>query len=275
MFASSLADSILAGWVGGAESSAGKLGDIPLLPPSGTPIGPPPIPPGLPAAAAGAAPDPELEFPGLERAVQSLLDKQLVSPADFYAVSTEARRQAFTISGDLTESTISKIRERIAADLEGPSSRATFTESIREQFDSLPISDSHLEHVYRNAANEAYSQGMDHVLENPLVVDAFPYRAYYATHDTRARSRHRQLEKLGLNGTNIFHKDDPTWRRFKPPWDWNCRCGWAPISIRDAARLGVREAIEWLETGIEPMHVWVAPPPFGPSPSWDLYHVSA
>ena len=28
-----------------------------------------------------------------------------------------------------------------------------------------------------------------------------------------------ELICLGLNGTNIYHKDDPTWIRFRPPVD--------------------------------------------------------
>lgn len=228
------------------------------------------MPPTLPpAAVAGAAGEPD-EFPGLERAIQSLIDRNLLNPEDFYSLSATAKQQAFTISGGLTDSTIEKIRQLVVEDVEGPANRQAFVKAAREAFQALPISDSHLEHVYRNAANEAYAQGQEHVLENPLVADGFPYRAYFAIHDLpRVRVDHLALEKLGLNGTNVYHKDDPTWRRFRPPWDWQCRCGFAPLSIRDAAKLGVIEAQQWLESGIEPVHVWVTPPDFSPSPSWD------
>lgn len=161
-------------------------------------------------------------------------------------------------------------------DFAGATSRESFIRAVRENLQGLPINDWNLEQVYRNASNEAFTQGQDHVLDHPMVADAFPYRAYFAIHDSpRVRPDHLAMEKMGLDGTNIFHRNDPTWLRFKPPWDWGCRCGWVAISIRDAARLGVSEATEWLETGIEPQHVWVDPPPFEPSPSWDRKAVAS
>lgn len=263
----------MAGWVEGARASAGFVPDIPPLPPAGAPPGPPTVPPALPAPGTPQD-EPEIELPGLEAAIRKLLNRQLLSAADYYALDAAAKQEAFTISGEVTEATLAQIRELLAENLEGPANREAFSRAVREAFDSLPISDSHLEHVYRNAANQAYTQGMDHVLDHPLVVDSMPYRAYFAIHDSpRVRSNHLAMETLGLDGTNVYYKDDPTWLRFKPPWDWNCRCGWAPLSIRDAARLGVREAQEWLETGIEPAHLFVQPPPFAPSPSWDLVGV--
>lgn len=271
--ADALAESILAGWLGGANATAGLLGEDVALPPDFTGAGSPPI---LPPPITGSpdAGQPPEDFPGLARAVESLQRRKILEPAEFYELSASAKQQAFTITGDLTDQTRERIRDMLSADIEGPANRGTFTERVRREFDSLPISDAHLEHVYRNAANQAYSQGQDHVLDHPMVADAFPYRAYFAIHDTRAREEHRQMEKLGLNGTNVYHKDDPTWQRFKPPWDYNCRCGSAPLSVRDAARLGVKEAQQWLETGVEPVHEWVTPPPFAPSPSWDTHHVA-
>lgn len=41
------------------------------------------------------------------------------------------------------------------------------------------------------------------------------------------------------------------------------------MTIRDAARRGVKEAQQWLETGVEPPHPPVPEPPFRPSPAWE------
>jgi uncharacterized protein with gpF-like domain len=110
--------------------------------------------------------------------------------------------------------------------------------------------------------------------------------AYYATTDSRVRKNHLALEKLGLDGTNIYRADDPTWQRFRPPWDFQCRCSWVPITVEQAARRGVTEAKEWLaraaamamelggsasqyyERTAPASPAWVNPPNFNPSPEF-------
>jgi hypothetical protein len=67
------------------------------------------------------------------------------------------------------------------------------------------------------------------------------------------RHQHKELEKLGLNGTAVYRRDDPFWDLFTPPWDYQCRCGVRMLTIAQAAGLGVKEAIEWLDTGVAPM----------------------
>lgn len=72
-----------------------------------------------------------------------------------------------------------------------------------EEFDVLPLAESHLEQAYRNNVNEAFSQGMEQVLDHPLVEDAFPYRRYVRIRNARCRKEHAELEKLGLDGTAV------------------------------------------------------------------------
>jgi hypothetical protein len=235
--------------------SAGGAGAVP----------PAVVPPAMATVPAGFG----AEFPALEVAIKRFWQRGILPPDVYYSLSGAAKQQAFTISGGLTDATLGRVHEMLAEHLEGPVDRAAFVKEVREKVLALPISDAHVEHVFRNAVNESYSQGMETVLEQPIVADGFPYRAYHAIHDDRVEAEHLALEKLGLNGTNVYHKDDPTWGRFRPPWRWQCRCGWVAISIRQAARLGVAEAKEWLDTGVEPIHRFVEPPPFSPPVGWD------
>ena len=49
----------------------------------------------------------------------------------------------------------------------------------------------------------------------------------------------------------------------------NCRCGWAPTTVRHAAEQGVEEAKIWLETGVEPAEkAFVPMPDFAPPPGF-------
>lgn len=229
--------------------------------------------------------EPIVRLPAIENAARRLLERRVVSRDDFRRLSAAARQEAFTISGDLTESAIEQVRDVLAEDIREGASLRGFSNRLAERMEAEPIgiSPAHLEQVFRNADNESYSQGHEDILDHPLVADGFPYRAYWPIRDFRTRTvsnnprreGHRELEFMGLNGTNIYYRKDPTWIRFRPPWSWGCRCGWGAISIEDAAAAGVQEAIEWLATGIEPNHPPVPVPPFSPPAEWERMELIA
>jgi hypothetical protein len=101
------------------------------------------------------------------------------------------------------------------------------------------------------------------------VADQFPYLLYTAVHDARVRPEHLQLERLGLDGTAVYRRDDPIWSLFLPPWAWNCRCHVIPVDVETAAEAGVGEARRWLRTGVPPaVPQYVAWPDFRPDPRW-------
>lgn len=215
---------------------------------------------------------PRIEFPIIDKAIEQLQGAATLTPNTYYEMAAAARQNAFTVSGSIREETIDQIRQILADNVGEISSRTDFLQQVRDELPDLPLAEHHVEQVFRNNVNSAYSDGGEAALADPLVADAFPYRAYYAIHDDRARPEHLRLERLGLDGTNVYHKNDPVWLMFRPPWDWNCRCGWNPLSIRRAAAKGVRFAQQWLETGIEPKDQFVKWPNFLPSASWQRVH---
>lgn len=204
------------------------------------------------------------DFQAHRAAVRTLAQRDVVSPQKFRKIATAARERAFTVTANITNQARADIRDTLVEQLENGVSPRKFAESVSH----LPLSPGHVQQVFRNNINTAYSEGVEAILDEPIVGEQFPYRAYRAIMDDRVRSEHLLLERLGIQGTNIYHKDDPVWRMFRPPWSWNCRCGWRPVSIREAARKGILEAQEWLETGVEPAHEFVTPPPFQPDPLW-------
>jgi hypothetical protein len=105
------------------------------------------------------------------------------------------------------------------------------------------------------------SDASERQLANPLVEDAFPYRVYSAVHDDRTSKSHRVMECLGIGGTAVYHRDDPVWKMFRPPWGArHCRCTWWGTTVEQAAARGVEEAKQWMKTGVEPRHEFVASP---------------
>ena len=102
-------------------------------------------------------------------------------------------------------------------------------------------------------------------LESPIVSSGFPYLQFSAIGDDRTPKTHLALERLGLDGTAIYRRDDPFWRMFMPPLTDLCRCTVIPLTIRMAAEAGVKEAKEWLRTNQPPAKPeWVTLPPFDP-----------
>lgn len=238
------------------------------VPPAAEPPKSPPF--GILYPPTGDAP--LLRFPVIDRAAELLSEAKVMSPADFYRLSVEARGNAFTVSGDMTNKAREQMRALLADNVANITSRQDFVKEIEAKW--VGITPARAEQVFRNNVNGAYSDGAEHVLNNRLVSDFMPYRAYYAIHDDRVRHEHKEMESLGLDGSNVYYKDDPTWQRFRPPWSWNCRCGWNPLSTRQAAKKGVGEAKLWLDTNHEPPHVPVTPPPFNPPASWERREVA-
>lgn len=188
-------------------------------------------------------------IPRLLRAAQSLLDRQVVTRPQFDRMFESARSQAFTVAYADSLKTIDRYRRALYNTIHLGASLDEFKDQVAE-FNTL--TPSHLENVYRTNVQAAFRDGREAVLKNPIVAEVFPYQQYIATRDARVRPDHLALEGLGLNGTSIYRRDDPFWDRFTPPWDYNCRCGVRLLTIKSAARAGVREAQEWLETGLPP-----------------------
>ena len=230
-----LAETMTGSWVTGAASQAVHLPKPPVQ------------------SFPGPQPDDRtfrpstIKFPGFDKAYRELTAKEVFAPQDYYSMAAAAREKAFTISGDLTAKTRDKLKlllDRTAADT---ADYSQFVREARQTVENLPLSDRHLQQVYRNAANELYSSGKEAALDNPIVGDGFPFAKFHAIHDGRVRADHLALEHEGFDGTNIYLRDSSVWRRIRPPLGWGCRCGWAPCSIQMAARAGVRFAIDWLD----------------------------
>jgi predicted RNA-binding Zn-ribbon protein involved in translation (DUF1610 family) len=102
-------------------------------------------------------------------------------------------------------------------------------------------------------------------LDHPGVSGGIPYLQFSAVADDRTPKTHLALERLGLNGTGVYRRDDPFWLKFMPPLTDFCRCTVIPLTIRMAAEAGVKEAQEWLRSNHPPAQPeWVKLPPFDP-----------
>lgn len=277
-------------------SLAGMADIVAIVPEAPSPLpavaaGPPATPPPMPPPAALLFPEgepPGVRFPALADALETLRESPTAVGLDYQMTAAEVRQGAFAITGDLTEAAVADVRDILARTIETGGSEADFVDTVmtRLEEEGGPLSESHVAQIFRTNTATATSNAQERALSTPLVVDAFPYRAYWATTDQRVRVTHRTLERQGLDGTNIYRADDPTWRKFRPPWEYNCRCSWSPVTVEQAAARGVTEAKEWLARAAamaaefggtadeylsrtapgEPQ--FVVPPPFEPPPEF-------
>lgn len=234
---------------------------------------PPNKPPDDGAPTALAFPDPggrpPVVFPQVERAAAWVRSRLATTPEEFERLDADARRAAFTVARAATLDAVEKVREAVADDVARGGTPKEFAAAVRDALGASALSGPQIEALYRTHTARAYSAGQQDVLDHPLVTDEFPYLEYSATHDGRVRAEHLALEKMGLDGTPVYRRDDPVWRRFYPPWGWQCRCIVIPLSVEDAAARGVREAIRWRDTGEPPRRPqFVKPPPFDIPKGW-------
>ncbi len=242
-----------------AREAVRAIGLPPVVPPKSPP-------PALAFPDDGAAP---VRFPQIERAAAFVRSRLATTPAEFARLDADARRAAFTVARAATLDAVEKVQEAVADNVARGGTRKEFAAAVRDALGASAMSGPQIDAVYRTHTARAYSAGQQDVLDHPLVTDEYPYLLYSATHDGRVRAEHLAMEKLGLDGTAVYRRDDPIWLKFYPPWGWQCRCVVIPLSVEDAAARGVKEAIRWVQTGEPPRRPQhVRPLPFDLPRGW-------
>lgn len=230
---------------------------------------PPPEPP--PAFRVPAPEEPgRVQLPVIEEAVRLLREKRVVTRDLYDRLDAASRQKAFTVAGVTARETLNKVQDALAEVVaEGADLDAFRDKVLAEVEPGTFLSDNHLEVVFRNAVQGAFSDGQYGVWQHPVIKGGFPYVRYAAIDDDRVRPEHLAMERHGIGGGPIYRTEDPVFQAMRPPWSWNCRCGWTLLPVRDAAEQGVDEAKRWLESGTEPQPpAFVDWPPFRPPPGF-------
>lgn len=230
--------------------------------------GPVDVPPIITTTADAG--DGGVHLPTIDEAVKQLAEKNVMTRDTYDALDAAAKAKAFAVAGVDASDTLTKIRDALAENVRKGADYETFEQEVMAAVDQGTfMSDNHLETIFRTNVQSAFSDGQMTVLQHPLVRSGFPYAAYYSIHNDRVRKEHKHLDTLGIGGTNVYRVDDPVFQTFRPPWSYQCRCSWAPLTIRHASELGIKEAAQWLDTGVEPSPpAYVPMPDFAPLPGF-------
>jgi hypothetical protein len=221
--AMTMADTELAAWVGGVEILSNKTPQS-ILKAIQTQF-PSLYPKGGVASVVTSSTTPEshtVTFPGLERSLKSLSDREVVTRRVFDQLSDEAKQHAFTVAYQESEKVIDDVRQSVYQSIETGGTIKEFERDIEAKLVAGAIGPAHLETVYRTNVMQAFGRGQELLASNDVMQTLFPYAQYNAIDDGRVRSTHLDLESLGIQGTNIYRSDDPMWYYFTPPWGYNC-----------------------------------------------------
>jgi len=155
-----------------------------------------------------------------DEAIQAFIEKQIVTPEEFRALSDEARQRAFTATRLASQGLIDRAHRRLLETLQSGGTMQDFARALREDAISLgvtPADPGYLETVYRTNVGSSYSAGRYRQMMAPTVVAARPYVQFRATMDSRTTNI-----CSSLNG-KVFAQSDPTWRHLAPINHHNCR----------------------------------------------------
>ncbi|KEQ23421.1 phage head morphogenesis protein [Paenibacillus tyrfis] len=174
-----------------------------------------------------------------EEAIRYFSQLMPINIEQYRQLADELRVKHFTLAGVQSQDMVQAIHEALLASLEQGTTFKDFLKVVESKAEALGISDLdpwHLETVFRNQIQTAYETGQYEKLQQPEMVDMFPYYRYSAILDSGTRASH-----WAMNGL-IAHRDDPIWQKWWPPNGHRCRCGVIAINKYRAAREGITPA---------------------------------
>lgn len=144
-------------------------------------------------------------------------------------------RHAFTLAVAADQVILEKVKEAIAARLEGRAEPGTATNEVQEILDAAGVSPknpAYSEMVYRTNMMDAYNQGATAELQSPEMQEFFPVWKYEGILDSRTGDDHRP--KIGR-----YYPVSAAFAEVRGPRVFSCRCSFTPVSKYDAAKVRV------------------------------------
>ena len=163
----------------------------------------------------------ELGFGDIDDKMLRLMSKEILSGIELgYDLQYDDTylkmvRNGFFFSGAKTATEIDAISKLLQDDRGSFKSFPEFYKAVKEKIDPT-YNRSFLKAEYNHAfASAQMAKNWKQYQEN---ADVFPYLTYQTAGDDRVRASHDKLDGI------TKHINDPFWRTYYPPNDWNCRC---------------------------------------------------
>src|SRR5574343_280169 len=156
---------------------------------------------------------PELTAGFVERASELFRTKTGMTREKFDALDAEMKTRAFTVAYVESVDKVKEIQDLLGKAISEGTVLSKFKKAAVDHIDTTPW---HLETVFRTNIMSSYGAANWEVAQE--LRSLRPYARYSAVMDGRTRPEHAKLHGL------VYPIDHPFWKKFWPPWDYNCRC---------------------------------------------------
>jgi len=187
-----------------------------------------------------------------EAALVAFRKRVPITDIELEELTLAERGNAFWVSGLSELSAVRTVMEEIDKAIAAGLPMEDFQKSVKEALGAHTLDGHHIETVFRNAVQTAYSAGRWEQLTNPDVSNIRPYWVYDSVLDTRTTKLCRELD-----GTCKPH-DDPFWLYRCPQCHHRCRANLRAVKRREAERRGITQGDPSTEA---PVDNWGLAPP--------------
>lgn len=244
-----LTDAALLSWLRGGASAA-------VLAPPQPRRGPEP---------ASGFPGGGVRLPAIEAAAADLMRRRLITSGDLAAAEADIEQQVFSVAAVATQASVSLVREVLEEALTQGMTLEEFKDRLRQDLETSSLGPARVEAIFRTQLAIQRTRGLSQTVQAPLVRSEFPFVETLPILDSRLTELCRVISESGIDGTGVFHIEDPVWKKFAPPRHWQCRCGTRLLTLEMAADRGIEWAQQYLDSGVAPVAL-----PFVPWPAVEL-----
>ena len=207
-----------------------------------------------------------------QEAIDYFKDKIVLTPAQFYKLSRQAKVNAFTASEITSLDVLNDIFEELTKTIEEGTTMEEFRKSINERMEArgwTGLTPYRADTIFRQNVQTAYQVGRWKQISDPAVMSDRPYGVYSAVMDSHTRATHRAMHGV------CRRLDDPYWDTWYPPNGYRCRCSVRTLSQRQVDKGNVKVATgSWqglVEAPGEPARQLVPDPGFDYNPGKEAY----
>lgn len=165
-------------------------------------------------------------FPWVEKAIEFLKAKSVVTQAEMKQIAIQDRTQVFSAATVNNLSVLADLQNEVANSMVTGESLDEFTERIEAKLQESGLARYQVETIYRTNTHQGYVEAQNETAQKPFIREQFPFVMFVATHDNRVRDHHWDLDGM------IAEVGSPLHDLFMAAWrDFNCRC--TPIFLTE------------------------------------------
>jgi len=170
----------------------------------------------------------------------------------FELLSAEAKAHAFRVATVHKARMIQDIRNTVEKAIEQGTDWSAVQRELLKKFDVEGVPRPalyRLRGMFLQNTMQAYNDARREVLDDPEMVQFFPYRMYWTVGDGTPGVNNVRATHAALHG-KVFTWDDPFWDAHTPPWDWGCRCTFVSLTAGQAKARGEVIDLAYVRTRI-------------------------